>query len=101
MEITATDHINKKLLSVFKEHVETGNVQLIDGEDQTAGVDPSEWDDDKGTKKKKYPIFLWINFSCKHKDYTNNLPGVSGQIITSDPDPEEKQESLKKDEGKA
>jgi len=81
MEITATDHINKKLLSVFKEHVETGNVQLIDGEDQTAGVDPSEWDDDK--------------------DYTNNLPGVSGQIITSDPDPEEKHESLKKDEGKA
>lgn len=48
-ELTATDHINKKMLSIFKSHIENGNVKLMEDKENSNGVDPSEWEDEKGS----------------------------------------------------
>jgi len=43
-EITAVDHVNQHMLSVFKQHFDSGNVKIF--EEHTTEADNDPWDDD-------------------------------------------------------
>ncbi len=47
-ELTATDHINKKMLSIFKNHIESGKIPTIQ-QQQEEEKDNGEWDSEIGS----------------------------------------------------